>query len=48
MCGPFWGPERGYNRGNLGYLKYIPLTNQWPECIGIWYEAILGQGDSSL
>jgi len=47
-AGPFWGPERGYNRGNLGYLKNIPLTNQWPECIDIWYEATLGQGDSSL
>jgi len=18
---PFWGPERGYNRGNFGYVK---------------------------
>jgi len=37
-AGPFWGPERGYNRGNFGYLKNIPLTNQWPEYIDIWYE----------
>jgi len=42
-AGPFWGPERGYNRGNFGYLKNIPLTNQWPECIDIRYEATLGQ-----
>jgi len=47
-AGTFWGPERGYNTGNFGYLKNIPLTNQWPECIVIWYEATLGQGDSSL
>jgi len=20
-AGPFWGPERGYNRGNCGYLS---------------------------
>jgi len=33
-------PERGYNRGNFGYLKSIPLTNQWPECIDIWDEAL--------
>jgi len=39
-AGPFWGTERGYNRGNLGYLKNIPLTKQWPECIDIWYEAL--------
>jgi len=45
---PFWGPERDYNRGNFGYLKNIRLTNQWPECIDIWYEANLGQQDSSL
>jgi len=38
-AGPFWCPEREYNRGNFGYLKMIPLTNQWPECIDIWYEA---------
>jgi len=25
-----WGPERGYIRGNFGYLKTIPLTNHWP------------------
>jgi len=37
-----------YNMGNFGYLKNIPLTNQWPECINIRYEATLGQGDSSL
>jgi len=30
---PFWGPDRGYNRGNCGDLKNIALTNQWPECI---------------
>jgi len=22
-------------------LKNIPLTNKWPECIDIWYEALL-------
>jgi len=39
--GPFWGPEkRGYNRGNFGYLINISLTNQWPECIDIWYVAL--------
>jgi len=44
--GPFWGPERGYNRDNFGYMnKNIPLTNHWPECIDIWYEASLGQVD---
>jgi len=32
--GPFWGPDRSYNMGNFGYLKNIPLTNQWSECIG--------------
>jgi len=47
-AGPFWGAERGYNRVNFGYLQNIPLTNQWPEYIDIWYEATLGQGDSSL
>jgi len=26
-AGPFWGPERGYNRGNIGYLKNIPSPN---------------------
>jgi len=46
--GPFWGPDRGYNWENFGYLKNIPLTNQWPECIDILYEATLGQGDSNL
>jgi len=25
--GPFWGPERGNSRGNVGYLKIIPLTS---------------------
>jgi len=39
-AGPFWGPETGYNRGNFGYLKNIPLTNQLPKCIDIWYEAL--------
>jgi len=24
VAGTFWGPERGYNRGNFGYLKTIP------------------------
>jgi len=24
---PFWGPERGYNRGHFGIWKNIPLTN---------------------
>jgi len=32
--GPFWGPDRGYNKGNFGYLKkyssYKPLArNHW-------------------
>jgi len=36
-AGPFWSPERGYSRGNFGYLKHIPLTNQWPECIDIMF-----------
>jgi len=39
-AGPFWGPERGYNRGDFGYLKNTPLTNQWPKCIDIWYETL--------
>jgi len=26
-AGPFSGPKRGYNRGNFGYLKNFPLTN---------------------
>jgi len=34
-AGPFWGPERGYNGGNGGYLKNIPLTNQMPKCSDI-------------
>jgi len=45
-AGPCWGPERDYNRGNFWYLTTIPLTNHWPECIDIWYEATLGQGGS--
>jgi len=24
--GPFWGPERGFNSGNFGYLKEIFLS----------------------
>jgi len=24
-AGLFWGPERGYNRGNFGCLKTIPF-----------------------
>jgi len=40
VAGPFWGPERGYNRGKFGYLKNIPLTNQWPKCIDTWYETL--------
>jgi len=47
-AGTFWGPESGYNRENLGHLKTIPLTNHRLECIDIWYEATLGQGDSSV
>jgi len=47
-AGPFWGSERSYNRRNFGHLKNIPLTNQLSECIDIWYEATLGQGDTSL
>jgi len=27
--GPFWGPERGYKRGNFGYMIDIPLTNHY-------------------
>jgi len=26
--------------GNFAYLKTIPLTSHWPECIDIWYEAL--------
>jgi len=47
-AGPFWWLERGYNVGNLGYLKNISLTSKWPECIDFWYEATLGQGNSSF
>jgi len=25
-AGPIWGPERGYNKGNVGYLKKIFLS----------------------
>jgi len=39
-AGPFWDPETGYKSRYFGYLKNIPLTNQWPECIDIWYEAL--------
>jgi len=39
-AGPYCGPERGYNRGNFGYMKNIPLKIQWPECIDIWYKAL--------
>jgi len=46
--GLFWGPERGYTRWNCGYLKTIPLTKHWPDCIDIWYEATLGRGDSNV
>jgi len=48
--GPLWGLERGYNSGNFGYLRNIPVTctNHWPVCIAIWYQASLGQGDSNL
>jgi len=38
-AGPFWGLERGYNRGNFWYLKIFSVTNHWHECIDIWYEA---------
>jgi len=41
-AGPFWVPEGGYNKG---ISKNIPLTNQWPECIDIWYEATFRKGD---
>jgi len=46
-AGSFWGPKRGYNRGNCGYLKNIPLTNQRFNCH--WYlvwSITLGQGYS--
>jgi len=42
------GLERDFYMGNFGYLKTIPLTNHCPKCIGIWCEANLGQGDSSV
>jgi len=30
-------------------MKNIPpFANHWLDCIDIWYEAILGQGDSNL
>jgi len=32
-AGPFWGPERGYSRGNFGYLKNVPLTNNGPNIL---------------
>jgi len=32
-AGPFWGPERGYNGGNFGYLKNVPLTNNSPNAL---------------
>jgi len=44
--GPFWGPEIGYNKGYIGFLKAIPLTNHWPGCIDILHKATVGQGDS--
>jgi len=44
---PF-GAQKEATTGEIGYLKNIPLTNQCPECIDIWYEATLGQEDSSL
>jgi len=44
-AGLFWGPERGYNMGNFGYLKNIPLK---PMARMHWYlvwSITLGQGD---
>jgi len=32
-AGPFYGPERGYNKGNFGYLKNVPLTNSGPNAL---------------
>jgi len=45
MCVQFMGlvplgPRKRVQCGNFGYLKNISLTNQWPECIDIWYEAL--------
>jgi len=40
--------QKEATKANLGYLKNIPVTNQWLECIDILYEATLPQGDSSL
>jgi len=25
-AGPFWGPERGYNRGKFGYSSHKPMA----------------------
>jgi len=51
-AGPFWGPERDYNREKFWYLNIAEtftnlLTNNWPECIVIWYESSLGLEDSN-
>jgi len=40
--GPFRAQKEATNMGNFGYLKYIPLTIYWPECIAISYEAFFG------
>jgi len=37
---PLLGPRKRH--------ETIPLTIHWPECIDIWYETTLVQGDSSV
>jgi len=45
---PFGAQKKATIGVNFGYLKTIPLTNHWPECIDIWYEATFGQGDTRV
>jgi len=37
-------PNKGQNKEHFDKT----LKNHWPECIEIWQETSLGQGDSSL
>jgi len=39
-AGPFWGKMRK--------MLINLLMNHWPECIDIWHETSLGQGDLTL
>jgi len=48
VAGPFW-PNKGENKENFDETsKIFLLMNHWPECIEIWHETSLEQGDSSL